>query len=85
MIAPQPDLARLLDLPLHPDSPVPFDLAPFRRQVGYALSRDDAEWAGRELAQIEAVADRYLEVGNLTDAGALYHLILEETLKRFEK
>jgi len=84
MIARQPDLARLLDLPLHPDSPVPFDLAPFRGQVGYALSRDDAEWAGRELAQIEAVADRYLEVDNLTDAGALYHLILEETLKRFE-
>jgi uncharacterized Zn finger protein len=84
MIARQPDLARLLDLALHPDSPVPFDLAPFRKQIGYALSRDDAEWAGRELAQIEAVADRYLEVGNLTDAGALYHLILEETLTRFE-
>jgi uncharacterized Zn finger protein len=84
MIARQPDLARLMDLPLHPDSPVPFDLAAFRKQIGYALSRDDAEWAGRELAQIEAVADRYLEVGNLTHAGALYHLILEETLTRLE-
>jgi uncharacterized Zn finger protein len=84
MIARQPDLARLLDLPLHPDSPVPFDLVPFRKQVGYALSRDDAEWAGRELVQIEAMADRYLEVGNLAHAGALYHLILEETLTRFE-
>jgi tetratricopeptide (TPR) repeat protein len=69
---------------LHPDSPVPFDLAAFNKQIGYALSRDDAEWAGRELAQIEAVADRYLEAGNLTHAGALYHLILEETLTRFE-
>jgi uncharacterized Zn finger protein len=84
MIARQPDLARLMDLPLHPDSPVPFDLAAFSKQIGYALSRDDAEWAGRELAQIEAVADRYLEVGNLTHAGALYHLVLEETLTRFE-
>ena len=84
MIARQPDLARLLDLPLHPSSPVPFDLAAFNKQIGYALSRDDAEWAGRELAQIEAVADRYLEAGNLTHAGALYHLILEETLTRFE-
>ena len=84
MIARQPDLARLLDLPLHPDSPVPFDLAAFSKQIGYALSRDDAEWAGRELAQIEAVADRYLEAGNLTQAGALYHLILEKTLIHFE-
>ncbi|MFC2036948.1 hypothetical protein ACFLYD_03115, partial [Chloroflexota bacterium] len=84
MIARQPDMARLLDLPLHPDSSVPFDLAAFNKQIGYALSRDDAEWAGRELAQVEAVADRYLEAGNLTHAGALYHLILAETLTCFE-
>jgi len=84
MIARQPDLARLLDLPLHPGSAVPFDPAPFKRQIGYALSRENAEWAGRELAQIEAVADRYLEAGNPITAGALYHLILQETLSRFE-
>ena len=84
MIARQPDLARLLDLPLNPDSPVLFDLAGFKKQIGYALSRDDAEWAGRELAQIEAVADRYLEADHPTHAGALYHLILEETLAQFE-
>jgi uncharacterized Zn finger protein len=84
MIARQPDLARLLDLALHPGSSIPLDLASFRKQISYALSREDAEWAGRELAQIEAVADRYLQLGEFTAAGGLYHLILEETLSRFE-
>jgi uncharacterized Zn finger protein len=84
MIARQPDLARLLELPLGPDSSVPFDLATFRKQASYALSRDDAEWAARELERLQETADRYLEVDNLTAAGALYHLILDETLSRFE-
>ncbi len=84
MIARQPDLARLLELPLGPDSSVPFDLAAFRKQASYALSRDDAEWAARELERLRETADRYLEVDNPTVAGALYHLILDETLSRFE-
>lgn len=84
MIARQPDLARLLDLPLGPDSSVPFDLAAFRKQASYALSRDAAEWAARELERLRETAERYLEVDNPTAAGALYHLILDETLSRFE-
>jgi len=84
MIAREPDLARLLELPLGPDSSVPFDLAAFRKQASYALSRDDAEWAARELERLRDTADRYLEVDNPTAAGALYHLILDETLSRFE-
>ena len=85
MIARQPDLARLLELPLGPDSSVPFDLAALRKQVSYALSRDDAEWAARELERLQETADRYLEVDNPAAAGALYHLILDETLSRFEE
>jgi uncharacterized Zn finger protein len=84
MIAREADLARLLELPLGPDSSVPFDLAAFRKQASYALSRDDAEWAARELERLRETADRYLEVDNPTAAGALYHLILDETLSRFE-
>jgi uncharacterized Zn finger protein len=84
MIARQPDMARLLDLPLHPGSSVPLDLAAFRKQVSYALSREDAEWAGRELDRLQKLADRYLEADNPLTAGALYHLIFRETLSRFE-
>ncbi len=84
MIASQPDLARLLDLPLHPDSPVPLDLAKFEKQVHYALSREDAEWAGRELGRLSEVADRYGAAGDYTTAGRLYHLILEKALVHFE-
>ncbi len=84
MIAREPDLARLLDLPLGPASSIPFDLAAFRKQASYALSRDDAEWAARELERLRETADRYLEAGNPAAAGALYHLILDETLSCFE-
>ena len=84
MIAREPDLARLLELPLGPDSSIPFDLIAFRKQARYALSRDDAEWAARELERLRETADRYLEAGNTTAAGAVYHLILDEVLSRFE-
>jgi uncharacterized Zn finger protein len=84
MIARQPDLARLLDLPLHPESPVGLDLAKFEKQVRYALSRQDAEWAGRELQSLSEMANRYLVAGAPTTAGTLYHLILEKALVHFE-
>ncbi|HBY99399.1 MAG TPA: hypothetical protein DEP84_36590 [Chloroflexi bacterium] len=85
IIARQPDLVRLLELPLGPIDARPFDPEPFRRQVQYALSRDDAEWVARELERVRETADGYLEAGTPTAAGALYHLILDETLARFEE
>ena len=84
MIVRQPDLARLLDLPLHPESPVTLDLAKFEKQVNYALSREDAEWAGRELKSLNEMANRYLMVDDPTTAGTLYHLILERALVHFD-
>jgi uncharacterized Zn finger protein len=84
MIARQPDLARLLDLPLHPESPVTLDLGKFEKQVHYALSREDAEWAGRELQSLSEMANRYLVAGDPTTAGTLHHLILEKALVYFE-
>jgi tetratricopeptide (TPR) repeat protein len=84
MIVRQPDLARLLDLPLHPESPITLDLAKFEKQVHYALSREDAEWAGREIQSLNEMADRYLAAGDRATAGTLYHLILEKALVHFE-
>ena len=84
MVAREPDLARLLELPLGPTDAHPFDLEPFRRQVQYALSRDDAEWVARELAQVRRTADRYLADGRPLAAGDLYALILTETVGNME-
>ena len=84
MIAQQPDLARLLELPLRPGSSVPLDLTAYRKQIRYALSREDAEWVGRELGRLREMADGYLEAHTPVTAGALYDLILRETLSRFE-
>ncbi len=84
MIARQPDLARLLELPLGPADEHPFDPEPFRRQLRYALTRDEVEWVVRELEQIRHTADSYLEAGDPIVAGHLYALILKETLNQMQ-
>lgn len=61
MIVRQPDLVRLLELPLGPIDDRPFDPEPFRRQVQYALSRDEAEWVARELGRVRETADGHLK------------------------
>ena len=84
MIAREPDLARLLELPLGPTDSRPFDLEPFRRQVQYALTREDPEWVARELEQVRQTASRYLAAGDPIAAGDLYALILDETTAHME-
>ena len=84
MVAQHPHLAHLLDLPLHPDSPIPLDLDAVARHVRYVLNREDAVWVGREWERLIEMANRYLETDAPTAAGAIYHLILSETLSRFE-
>ena len=63
---------------------MPLDLEAVRKQVGYALTREDAAWAGHELEHLAEMADCYLEAGTPTTAGAIYHLVLSETRSRFE-
>jgi tetratricopeptide (TPR) repeat protein len=84
MIAREPNLARLLELPLGPTDTHPFDLEPFRRQVQYALTRNDPEWVARELEQACKTADHYLAAGNPIAAGDLYALILDKTVTHME-
>ncbi len=84
MIAREPDLAQLLELPLGPMDTRSFDLELFRRQVLYAFTRGDAEQVAYELEQVRQAADRYLAAGNPIAAGDLYALILDETLVQME-
>lgn len=84
MLARHPDLVRLVELPLQPSGTVAFEPEAFRRQIQYALSRDSAEWAARELERLLETANRYLEAGNPIAAGTIYHLILSETVRRYE-
>ncbi len=80
MLQREPDLLRLLELPLLPDDQTPLDLDAFRRQINYALHHDfpDAEALADELSAIIATGNRFLEAGDWANAGALYCLILAE-------
>ncbi len=86
MLKREPDLIRLLELPVQPDRRMPLDLDAFRRQINYALRREfpDADVVATELAAIAETADRFLEAGDWANAGALYHLILNEIVPGYQ-
>ena len=91
MLKREPDLARLLELPVQPDRNSPLDLEAFRKQIDYALRQydyydyADAGAAATEVAAIVDTADRFREAGDWANAGALYALVLNEIVPRYEE
>lgn len=87
MLQREPDLLRLLDLPLQSDDQRPLDLDAFRRQIDFALRHDfpDAEALGNELGAIVETAIRFLDAGDWVNAGALFHLILAEIVPDYQE
>lgn len=87
MLKREPNLERLLDLPLRPDSESPLDLDPFRRQIGFFFMDDfpDPQELVIELAAIAETADRFAGKENCTAAGALYHLILSAIIPSYDQ
>ena len=93
MLKREPDLRRLVELPVQPDRNSPLDLAAYRRQINYALNAqgDDydyyyaAQETAGELASLVDTADRFLEGGDWANAGALYALILAEVVPNYEE
>ena len=87
MLKREPDLERLLDLPLQPDSESPLDLDAFRRQIDFILQDDfpEPQEVAFELAAIAETADRFAAEENWTAAGAIYHLILSEIVPSYDQ
>lgn len=85
MLKREPDLERLLDLPLRPDPESPLDLDAFRRQIDFSLQDGfpDPQEVAFELDAIAETADRFVEEENWTAAGAIYHLILSEIIPSY--
>jgi uncharacterized Zn finger protein len=89
MLKREPDLARLLELPVQPDRQTPLDLEAFRKQISYALRQHDyydypnAGATATELAALVDTADRFREGGDWANAGALYALVLNEVTPRY--
>jgi uncharacterized Zn finger protein len=86
MLKREPELIRLLELPVQPDRQTPLDLNAFRRQISYALRHDfpDPEEVATELAAIVETADRFREAGDWANAGTLYYLILDEIVPAYD-
>jgi hypothetical protein len=87
MLKREPDLERLLDLPLQPDLESSFDLDAFRRQIDFIFQDDfpDPQQLAFELAAIADTADRFAAEGNCTAAGSIYHLILSEVVPAYDE
>jgi uncharacterized Zn finger protein len=85
MLKREPALVRVLELPVQPERQTPLDVDAFRRQIGYALRHDfpDSEDLATELRAILETADSFQEAGDWANAGALYALILSETVPQY--
>jgi uncharacterized Zn finger protein len=72
MLKREPDLVRVLELPVQPDRQTPLDVDAFRRQISYALRHDfpDPEDLATELGAILETADGFREAGDWANAGA---------------
>lgn len=94
MLKREPDLARLLELPVHPDRNMPVDLAAFRRQINYALNQSDRyDYHGygdttaiaTELGAVIDTADRFRAGSDWLNAGSIYALVLQEVVPNYEE
>jgi uncharacterized Zn finger protein len=85
MLNREPDLVRVLELPVQPDRQTPLDVDAFRRQISYALRHEfpEPEDLATELRAIAETADRFQEAGDWANAGALYALILNEIVPQY--
>ncbi len=89
MLKRQPDLVRLLELPVQPGRQTPLDLDAFRRQISYALRQHDRydypnpAATATELAALVETADRFGEAEDWVNAGAIYALILKEVVSQY--
>jgi tetratricopeptide (TPR) repeat protein len=87
MLKREPELERLLDLPLKPDPGSPLDLTGFRRQIDLLFEEDfvDPAELALELGAIVETGDRFSAQENWLAAGAIYHLILSEIVLVYDR
>jgi uncharacterized Zn finger protein len=87
MLKREPDLERLLDLPLHPDPESPFNLDAFRRHIEHILLDDypDPQELAMELGAMVETAERLAAEENWSYAGDIYNLILNEVVPSYDE
>jgi uncharacterized Zn finger protein len=83
MLEKSPDLIWLVDLPQPPVSQKLTDLSAYQRQIDRALGLGKMKDIVKALEPIVAIAAELLKKNNWSQAGQLYHLLLEASIDRY--
>lgn len=84
MLEKSPDLIWLVDLPEPPVSQKLTDLSAYQRQIDRALGLSKMKDIVKALEPIVEIAAKLLQEDNWSEAGKLYHLLLAESIDRYD-
>ena len=87
MIKREPELLSLVELSVTAEQArqgEPLDVTAFRRQARRALRHESPHAVEKELRSLRDVATRLIKAGDWLNAGAIYHTVLDETVRGYD-
>ncbi len=87
LIKREPELLPLVELSVATEQATqgkPLDVAAYRRQARRALRHESEHVVERELRALRELAARPAKAGDWLNAGAVYHAILDEAVRRYD-
>jgi uncharacterized Zn finger protein len=80
MLKREPSLMAMVELPAATHQDKPLDVEAYRRQVQRVLQRGTLRTLGKELQALRNIAEHLAQAGEWHNAGAVYHVLLAETV-----
>jgi uncharacterized Zn finger protein len=87
MIKQEPELLSLVELSVAAEQAtqgMPLDVAAYRRQTRRAFRYESEQLVEKELRALRELAARSTKVGDWLNAGAIYHAVLDEAVRRYD-
>ena len=87
MVKREPELLSLVELSVATEQATqgkPLDVATYRRQTRRALWYESEHVVERELRALRELAARSAKAGDWLNAGAIYHAVLDEAVRRYD-
>lgn len=87
MIKHEPELLSVVELSVATEQATqgnPLDVAAYRRQTRRALRHESEHVVEKELRALRELAGRSAKVGDWLNAGAIYHAVLDEAVRRYD-
>lgn len=85
MVKRHPDLMSLVEITTSQLPNQPIDMSGYRHQAAKALSRHDVEDVTEDLQELYGIGNQFLRDGDWLNAGALYQMLLEETIDSYDE